>query len=114
MTSESDPGPSPADPPQVTRRHQTLPAGSAVPVCGRGHPETAPIFKDVPIWNFHGAKDEVEPIASSRAMIDALRKAGGQPRHTEYADRDHSVFAWAYTEPALIEWLFAQRLRPRS
>jgi hypothetical protein len=47
-------------------------------------------------------------------MIDALRKAGGQPRHTEYADRDHSVFAWAYTEPALIEWLFAQRLRPRS
>ena len=60
------------------------------------------------------AKDEVEPIASSRAMIDALRKADGQPRHTEYADRDHSVFAWAYTEPALIEWLFAQRLRPRS
>ncbi len=87
---------------------------AAVPVCGRGHPETAPIFKDVAIWNFHGVKDEVEPVASSRAMIDALHKAGGRPRHTEYAEVGHNVFAWVYTEPALIEWLFAQRLQPGS
>jgi len=82
---------------------------AAVPVCGRGHPETAPLVKDVPIWNFHGALDDVEPIASSRVMIDALRKAGARPRHTEYPDLGHSAFAWAYTEPALVEWLYAQR-----
>ena len=82
---------------------------AAVPVCGRAHPETAPLVKDVPIWNFHGAKDEVEPVASSRVMIAALRNAGGHPRHTEYPDLGHDVFAWVYTEPALVEWLFAQR-----
>jgi predicted peptidase len=86
---------------------------AAAAVCGRGHPETAATFKDVPIWNFHGLRDEVEPVASSRAMIDALHKAGGRPRHTDYADLGHNVFAWVYTEPALIEWLFAQR-RPES
>ena len=46
---------------------------AAVPVCGRGHPQTASVFKDVPVWNFHGVKDDVEPVASSRAMIEALR-----------------------------------------
>lgn len=81
---------------------------AAVPVCGRGLPETAPAMKSVAIWNFHGVKDDVEPVASSRVMIDALRGAGGRPRHTEYSDLDHSAFAWAYTEPALVEWVFGQ------
>ncbi len=82
---------------------------AAVPVCGRGIPELAPQMKDTPVWNFHGTKDEVEPVASSRVLIEAIRKAGGDPRHTEYADLGHTVFAWAYTEPALVEWLFAQK-----
>lgn len=82
---------------------------AAVPVCGRGHPEMASLMKDVPVWNFHGGLDNVEPVASSRAMIDALRKAGGRPRSTEYATLGHNAFAWAYTEPALVEWLFAQK-----
>jgi len=82
---------------------------AAVPVCGRGHAELAPKMKDVPIWNFHGARDTVEPVTSSRVMIEALVKAGGSPRHTEYPDLEHTAFAWAYTEPALVEWLFAQK-----
>lgn len=69
----------------------------------------AAAVKNVPIWNFHGAADDIEPVASSRVMIDALRKAGGTPRYTEYAGVGHHVFMWAYTEPALIEWLFAQK-----
>jgi predicted peptidase len=81
---------------------------AAVPVCGHPVPSTAPAVEDVPIWNFHGAADDIEPVASSRAMIDALRKAGGRPIHTEYAGVGHNVFMWAYTEPALVEWLFAQ------
>lgn len=82
---------------------------AAVPVCGHPLPATAQAVKDVPVWNFHGTADETEPVTTSRVMIDALRKVGGQPRHTEYAGVGHDVFMWAYTEPALIEWLFAQR-----
>jgi len=82
---------------------------AAVPVCGHPAPSTASSVKDVPIWNFHGAVDEVEPVTSSSTMIDALHKAGGRPLHTEYAEIGHNVFMWAYTEPALVEWLFAQK-----
>lgn len=31
------------------------------------------------------------------------------PLYTEYAGVGHNVFMWAYTEPALVEWLFARR-----
>jgi len=82
---------------------------AAVPVCGHPLPATARAVEDVPIWNFHGAADGVEPVATSRVMIEALRKVGGRPRHTEYTGVGHDVFMWAYTEPALIQWLFAQK-----
>jgi len=82
---------------------------AAVPVCGHPLPSTAAAVKDVPIWNFHGAADDIEPVTSSRVMIDALRKAAGRPLYTEYAGVGHNVFMWAYTEPALLEWLFTQR-----
>jgi len=81
---------------------------AGVPVCGRADLATLPRLKDIPIWNFHGVKDEIEPVESSRRAIEALRKAGGRPLYTEYPDVEHNVFMWAYTEPALIEWLFAQ------
>jgi len=86
---------------------------AAVPVCGHPLVATAEAIKNVPIWNFHGVADDIEPVTTSRLMIDTLRKVGSAPRHTEYAGVGHNVFMWAYTEPALIEWLFAQKLRGR-
>jgi len=81
----------------------------AVPVCGLPDFSTAATVKDVPIWNFHGDADPIEPVETSRRMIAAIEKAGGHPLYTEYPGVEHPSFAWAYTEPALIEWLFAQR-----
>jgi predicted peptidase len=81
---------------------------AAVPVCGLPDFSTASIVKDVPIWNFHGDADDIEPVATSRRMIEAIRKAGGRPLYTEYPGVGHPSFAWAYTEPALPEWVFAQ------
>lgn len=91
----------------IAQRPQLFAA--AVPVCGHPDPATADVVKGVPIWNFHGTDDAVEPVETSRKMIAALRARGGSPRHTEYAGVGHNVFMWAYTEPALVEWLFAQR-----
>jgi len=82
---------------------------AAAPVCGHPLPAAARAVKDVPIWNFHGEADEVEPVKTSRVMIEAIRRAGGKPRHTEYPGVGHNVFMWAYTEPALVEWVFAQK-----
>jgi predicted peptidase len=62
-----------------------------------------------PLWNFHGDADQTVPVSVSRERIAALRSAGGHPIHTEYAGVGHNVWQWAYTEPALVRWLFAQR-----
>jgi len=62
-----------------------------------------------PLWNFHGDADQNVPVTMSRERIAALRKVGGQPLYTEYSGVDHKCWQWAYTEPELLKWVFAQR-----
>lgn len=62
-----------------------------------------------PVWNFHGDADATVPISVSRERIAALRKAGAHPLSTEYAGVGHNSWEWAYTEPALLKWVFSQR-----
>lgn len=89
-------------------RHPTRFAAGA-PLCGGGDVNDAPKYAQVPIWVFHGAKDNVEPVKSSRDLVAALRKAGGNPKYTEYPNADHNIWDRAYGNPKLYEWLFAQK-----
>ena len=83
---------------------------AAVPICGGGEPEKAPLMKDIPTWVFHGAKDEAVPLERSQEMVEALEEAGGNVRFTVYPEGGH-VGAWvnAYGDPALWDWLVKQR-----
>lgn len=82
---------------------------AAVPICGGGDTSRAFMLSELPIWVFHGTKDEVVDPKFSRAMVDAIRLAGGSPGYTEYPDEGH-VGAWvqAYSNPHLYEWLFSK------
>jgi predicted peptidase len=82
---------------------------AAVPVCGGGDPATAPRFKDVPLWVFHGDADPVVPPRTSREMVAALKKAGGKPQLTEYPGVGHDSWTATYDNPEVLRWLFAQR-----
>jgi len=82
---------------------------AAVPLCGGGEPKRAAALANIPIWAFHGASDHTVPVEKSREMIDAIRRAGGNPRYTEYKGVDHEVWLKAFQEKDLVEWLFAQR-----
>ncbi|OAI51146.1 phospholipase [Planctomycetaceae bacterium SCGC AG-212-F19] len=82
---------------------------AVVPVCGGADEATAPTLAKIPHWAFHGAKDGVVKPARSRNMIDALKKAGGAPRYTEYPNVGHDSWNPAYGDPKLYEWLFAQK-----
>jgi len=82
---------------------------AAVVCCGSETPDDVAAARRVPLWNFHGDADKTVPVDVSRRRMAALRKAGGDPLSTEYAGVDHNVWEWAYSEPALPEWLFAQR-----
>jgi len=91
----------------VSLRPDLFAAG--VPVAGRANLSEVGRAAEVPIWDFHGLKDDVEPVLTSRAILATLQAAGGKPLYTEYEDVEHNSFMWAYTEPALVDWLFSQK-----
>lgn len=90
----------------ITRRPELWAA--AVPIAGGGDPSKAAVFKDIPIWAWHGNKDTTVPVENTRAVIEAIKKIGGDPKYTEIPV-GHSSWNNAYAEPKLYEWLFAQK-----
>lgn len=84
---------------------------AAVPVCGIWSPDDTAKMSGVAIWAFHGDMDPTVPVAGSRDMIAALKKAGvtPEPRYSELAGVGHASWSPAYATPELWEWLFAQR-----
>ncbi|MGH8305848.1 MAG: prolyl oligopeptidase family serine peptidase [Steroidobacteraceae bacterium] len=80
-----------------------------VPISGAWDPADACMLKDVPIWAFHGAKDNVVPIARDQAMADAVRACGGDIRFTVYPDTGHDAWTAAYGNPELFTWLLMHR-----
>jgi predicted peptidase len=83
---------------------------AAIPLCGGGLVADAPRMVKTPIWAFHGAVDRTVSVWESRKMIEAVKKAGGMPRYTEYPGVDHEVWQRTFREPGLLDWVFAQHL----
>jgi predicted peptidase len=81
---------------------------AAIPICGGGDPSKAYRLTDMPIWNFHGALDNVVPPDLSRDIINAIWAEGGKPGYTEYPDVDHFSWVPAYNDRYVLEWLFSQ------
>ena len=81
---------------------------AAAPVCGGHLPENGKKIHRVPIWVFHGAKDNTVPVDLSRKMVEAIEAAGGKPKYTEYPNVAHNAWTPAYDDPELWKWMFAQ------
>ena len=79
------------------------------PICGGGHPILAGRLKDVPVWAFHGARDEVVPLSASQSMVDAVKRAGGRPRFTVYPAAGHDSWTATYNNPRLYAWFLKHR-----
>jgi predicted peptidase len=86
---------------------------AAVPVCGDGKASRVVAARALPIWAFHGARDQTIPVTGSRELVSALRAAGSAVKYTEYPDAGHNVWTLAFAERELPEWLFAQRRAKR-
>lgn len=65
----------------------------------------------IPVWAFHGARDEAVPSVESERMVEALRAAGGDARLTLYPEGGHAIFE-PFEGDELFEWLLAQRRKP--
>jgi len=84
------------------------------PICGGGERYAANRLKDVPVWAFHGAKDNVVPVARSQEMVDAVKKAGGDAKLTIYPEAEHDSWTQTYDNPQLYEWLLSHRISDRK
>ena len=84
---------------------------AAAVCCGSNSPDDPAAAAGTPLWNFHGDADKTVSVSVSRRRIAAMKAAGGHPIATEYAGVGHNSWEWAYTEPSLVRWVFAQRLR---
>jgi predicted peptidase len=83
---------------------------AVAPVCGWGDPTQALVdLADTPVWAFHGTKDEAIDYESSVAIINRLKRYGGNARLTLYDGVDHSSWIQAYQEP-LGEWFLSHSL----
>jgi predicted peptidase len=102
--------------------HQPDRFAAAILVCPAGepgkHPGVPPRengtgvvagLERLPLWFFHGTDDPVVPISLTRERVASLRRAGGDPRTTEYPGVKHDAWLKAYAEPAIVEWLFSHR-----
>lgn len=79
------------------------------PVCGFG-PATEEVgnaLKSMPIWAFHGGKDNVVPVSATEKLVAAVKAAGGDPKVTIFPDLQHNSWDAAYRTQKLGEWFLA-------
>jgi predicted peptidase len=94
------------------------------PICGGGSwlevrlssRSRGAALKSLPVWAFHGAKDNVVPLSESERMIDVLKTATGNEntRLTVYPDANHDSWTETYNNPELFKWLLEHRREGRN
>ena len=75
------------------------------PVCGGG--EVRQILRslvEIPIWTFHGQKDDVIPFSRSEEIVTALKKHGSSIKFTIYPEAGHDSWTKTYDNPELYKW----------
>ena len=80
-------------------------------VCGMAPlPYASWLNKEMPIWVFHGTKDQSIPFAESENMVARLKSMGYNVRFTRYEGVGHNSWERAYTTDELYDWFARQRL----
>lgn len=88
------------------------------PICGGGDPVGVWLaggarrnaLARLPIWAFHGGKDEVVPLSASQQMVDAFKRLNNNGRLTVYPEAGHDSWTATYDNPELYEWFLQHRL----
>jgi predicted peptidase len=99
---------------------------AVVPICGGGSmidiilgdrgymPTRKANFKGLPVWAFHGGKDNVVPPQESERMIEAMKKLGaGDVKLTIYPDATHNSWEQTYTNAAVYDWMLSHTARAK-
>lgn len=79
-----------------------------VPICGGGMKWNAKRLVHVPVWAFHGKKDQTVPSEESILMVNAVNSAGGNAKLTLLENVAHNSWVYAYSSEELFLWLLQQ------
>jgi len=66
-------------------------------------------IKDIPMWAFHGEKDDIIPFSKAQTVINVLTVCGANPIFTSYPDLYHDAWTRTYNNPAVYEWLLTKK-----
>lgn len=82
------------------------------PICGWTDSWEVCKISHIPIWVFHGAKDNVVPVSESQEMVKALQDCGAKEvKLTIYPEANHDSWTETYNNPELYNWLLSHSLK---
>ena len=90
---------------------------AVVPICGMsnrfgGFPACLQNITHIPVWAFHGAKDDVIPVEATEELVKALEGYGGNVKFTVYPEAGHDSWSVTYRNSELYRWMLKQEREP--
>ena len=75
--------------------------------CGGGMIDEVDRLKGMPVWAFHGARDNPRSLAYHKNIVAAARRAGADVRFTVHPEAGHDGWTKSYENPELYEWFLS-------
>ncbi len=91
----------------LRRRPGTFAAAFAV--CGGDNIKNVKNYDHVPLWLFHGGKDDIVDPAFTQRIADELKNRGADFKLKIYPDANHNSWDPAFAEWELLPWLFSKK-----
>ena len=83
---------------------------AAIAICGGGDPAYAHAMKNIPVYIFHGMRDETVMPLRSLQMYKALKDVGNEEAVlVTYPELGHGCWDEAFSTPGLFKWLFEKK-----
>ena len=82
---------------------------AGIPVAGGAGTDIARNLRKIPLWIFHGEKDDVVKPDMDRALAKALEKIHAPAKYTEIPGGDHGIIGKVESDPEVHKWLFEQK-----
>ena len=84
------------------------------PICGWGDSSDVRQLKKMPIWVFHGEKDNTVPTNETYDMVNAFKRLNQPIKVTIIPDADHDISDRVMQDPEYLSWMFKQKRAKRA
>ncbi len=89
----------------LRRKRHTFAAAFAI--CGGDNVKNVKKYGNMPLWLFHGEKDDVVDPQFTKNIVAELKKRGDEVKLNIYPNANHNSWDLAFAEKDLLPWLFS-------